>query len=1227
MSYPYFNNLNFKFIRSPQGKPSVLIDFSAKEFEYVNGSSVKLKAEYLQYPNDTIKHITEPYETDSNKTFTKDFLNNYVGIDLWCTGYQKIYVKIRKKSNSMIVGNNKMKTFDLFFYANDPVKDIFGESYFATTSFEVQEDKNNIDTISSYISNAFNNKNCGIFSIKYSLDNNNEFFNMKNDETKYFVFMLESEEWKSAKLLYQDKEENELTLFDSGEDFYNYYPIEKDGEEYGKIAQSTNYWEITAKDNISINTIGKYFLRVCLIDNNNNPVTKYYSTIIDTGNGYLTNQIAYYEPEFEYNLSYEFNELYCTTETPKFYLNLLKEGFNKYITKYRVAENENSLTKAKWENLELEDESTYLNSFIMTFLGEGGTGGEVSDGEKTIYLQVSDGFGNDSSTNIRKITLYRKKPDSIVFDVIGSSGSSYYTGMYKNEEGHFIPSNEITVNVRAKDELPLEYQLYLDNDKPKEWKKYNELNENTYYQQKLYLKSNSDYGIFENNYPVNVNLIFRNAAGIETDKITKTIYFNTIILKTDNLNLRESSGYYKPIIEYFNGDEYVEISETEDFDTLIPKRSWDEIFYPISHSFVLDKNGNFDEAESFKIQNGDKNYDAVKKVEVDVVVEKEVPVKDDKGNDKIDENGNIKTEIVKETQKVLKVAYDKEKRPITIWNESTDIISKKYPSLESSSISYNEITEEIEGLTYWILDNTGYSDFQLEFEHFHLDETAQIRINENSPFTGDCLVIYDASEEGATKEYINSYGKKSYKLINDFKLKMLAAYTGDGSKVKQIYPTSLEVPESVGATSNGAFTTEKFNTNRICIKFYSDSSGEKSGFKIKSSPIRDQSWTNWEIDYKRGEIWLHKKDTELVEGNSFYTLTNKSGYCPDKVRASYEYSKTPFEIDYENGHVKFYEKLKGQLLGTFCYYNYDREIGPYQTDDKGEIILNEKGNKIPITLTFALNDDDLVDYKDASIYVSNTDKDGKIQIDKNVFYDFSEENSGKIIFNDESGLCIYPDEGLIEFGENTSIPKKRLFADYYCHSYYRLTDDGYGNLYFYDQVIVPDKSENYSDYTYVDLKVVNEGEATLRNGRIIFGLRGISEGGNTITSVLNPDRPWDVQYGTPEETYCQVNGVVSSVYIFPEMDWNSALSILGGTLTIGSGDDQITLTGGSSGDKNGTSISFGTDMEMKKHIYIRVVWTMFNGGSENSPTYISPSSAGEKCFSGEIEGSFYSIQI
>ena len=380
---------------------------------------------------------------------------------------------------------------------------------------------------------------------------------------------------------------------------------------------------------------------------------------------------------------------------------------------------------------------------------------------------------------------------------------------------------------------------------------------------------------------------------------------------------------------------------------------------------------------------------------------------------------------------------------------------------------------------------------------------------------------------------------------------MLSAYSGDGVNAVQIYPE--DSVGSVNATSNGAFTTEKFlTTSRICLILYTDGGDgdNKSGFKIKASPARETNWINWEIDNKRGEIWLHKIDTEILEGNTFNTLTTQAGYCPDDVRMSYEYSDTSFDIDYENGTIKFYEKPEGQVWGTFCYYNYDIETGPYK-----EVKNEDKSIEIvPITNTFALADDDLVDYRELSIYVSHNENE-KNEINKDVIYEFSENSYGKLITN----ITTYKDSGLIKF-ENNLPPKNRIFADYYCHSFYRLTDDGYGNLYFYDDIIVPDKTDNYSDFTYVDLKIVNEGEATLRNGKIKFTFRGIATGSNatTITSVLNPDRPWDVQVGNPEETFDQVGGVVSSHYNFPEMTWSNALAIYKGAIDI---DSKTKLTG------------------------------------------------------------------
>lgn len=805
-------------------------------------------------------------------------------------------------------------------------------------------------------------------------------------------------------------------------------------------------------------------------------------------------------------------------------------------------------------------------------------------GEVTLLVSSTDYYWKKDSK--RYVYLYRQAPNSIVFNLKGTTGNKYYTGFYQNEKGYFIPSNKITVDVYANENLglPLEYKLFIgDAKKEVEWRKFNyPQDETTYHDIPFYLTSESDEGLYGNNYSVEVNLVFRSAAGLETEIITRNIYYNTVLLQTEKTNLRDKSNTYTPIIRYYNGDEKIEIQERENFDLEETIRSWDEVFYPITHSFPLNSTGTIDIENAILVKSGDANFDPVKYEEY----EEEVII-----NDK------------KETVKKKRLKYDEEKRPLTDWSDFGN--TKMYNSLISNSKTYNSDTGEMEGMEYWIIDSSGYTDFYLEFEHFHLDNTPTEPINNLSPFPGDCLVVYDASADGATQEYINRYGKKAYKLVDSSKLTMLAAYTGDGVDAFQLFPEE----KSLNATGDGAFTTEKFvTTSRVCLIFYSDSGSSKSGFKLKASPNRETNWLNWEIDNKRGELWIHKIDKEQMENNTDLLVpSKKSGYCPDEVDMSYEYSGTAFDIDYKDGSIRFYEKPEGQVWGTFCYYDYSQTNGAYVYD-------KTVGKNVPVTLTYALTNDDLLDYRDVSIYVSSDD--GKI--DKEIQYSFSEEHSyGKIISN----IVTYKDSGLIEFN-NALPPKNIMYSDYYCHSYYRLTDDGYGDLKFYDSVLVPEKSDIYPYYTYVDLKLTNEGSAALSSGRLKFTLRGIATN-DTITSVLNPDRPWDVQQGTADETIDLVGGIVRSNYDFPPINFENMLAIAtGGTIK----DDTNNSYTSQQTELDFANAVGSEGLKPKQNIYIRVVWNLCTSGSSDAPQFVTIS-AGEKVFSSEIEGTFYSIEV
>ena len=1206
MSFSRIKSLKQTFISSPLNTPSVEIRFSGENFSYENNLSVSIEAEYANYEKDKMYYFPDAILSGENN-FTKDYLqqnfsSNFQFLNI---GMSQIFVRCRKTSS---LGTIYLR-FEFYYENPKNIADNQTSEYFAVATASLSSEVGQRLSSSAEI---IDNSNVVIGKINFYYQNvsGDEINDISTGSYLDYLYNLDTSiQWNKATLLYQDiVQENSSSESGNGfvEDLFNWYPVETDGT----IPTSINYWDFI-KD-LPVGTNSYYCLRIRLKDTNNN-YTEYFGTKITSINGrYETNQITYFYPVFQYDRSVEFNPEYCTTDTPYFKLIVPTSendynnvsGFMNFVTHYRFSESISTIEDATWKPFASENGKTIFE-FYISWLGGSGLGGEIIDGNKTMILQLTDNAGNISiikrypnpveetdpnylqylweKDSYREIYLYRQPPNSIVFNLMGSSGSEYYTGAYQDENGRFILTNKITINVFAKDNLnlPLQYKIFSgNNEESAVWRDFNYPDDTSTYQNiPFYLESNSNHGVFDNNYSVPMNLIFRNSAGVSSEKITKNIFYNTIIYKLAHNNLRPTSNSYTPVVEYKDVDKYIQILEKEKIDVVEPKRSWREVFYPETHGFPLNSNGNIDVEEAIKIVDGDKNYDAVKTEEFEESSSSEIIVK-------------------------KKIVYDSEQRAITIWNDYGE--TKKYRALQSNNKIYNSETGELEGFSYWIIDSTGYSDFALEFEHFHLDSTSHVQENDLAPFQGDILVIYDASADGATKEYIDEYGKTSYKLMDSTKLKMLAAYTGDGIDVIKLYPTPSG---SVNATANGGFTTDIFNTtSRLCLIFYSDGEGEKSGFKLKSSPVRETNWINWDLDERRGEIWIHKAVTEMDSEKQIKTLTSQAGYCPDNIRLSYDYSESSFDIDYENGIITFESEPIGELWGTYSYYNYDNQTGPYKLVDE---VLQ------PITKKFAFGNDDLVEYREVGIYCAKNDENKEIVIDKSSIYNHEKEQEqfGKIV-ND---VTIYKDSGLIEF-IGDYVPKNRLFSDYYCHTFYRLTDDGYGNLYFYDPVIVPDKTESYPDYTYVDLKVVNEGEANLKNGKIRFTYRGIATGNSnesTITSVLNPDRPWDVQIGTAAETFNQVGGVVSSNYDFPTMNWQNAQSIYNGTIDNG----DTTLTGGK------TEINFGIEIKQQQVLYLRVVWTMATGGTESNPSYITPSASGKKCFSGEIEGSFYSITI
>ena len=209
-----------------------------------------------------------------------------------------------------------------------------------------------------------------------------------------------------------------------------------------------------------------------------------------------------------------------------------------------------------------------------------------------------------------------------------------------------------------------------------------------------------------------------------------------------------------------------------------------------------------------------------------------------------------------------------------------------------------------------------------------------------------------------------------------------------------------------------------------------------------------------------------------------------------------------------------------------------------------------------------------------------------------------------------SGYSIDKDRGVVEFIDGTSayndefayVPKGRLTLDYFYHSFKRLTNDGYGVLTFRDKTIVADDTPLFPDYTWSDVKIVNEGDAILEDGRLVFISRGYdSDGDGIIDEVLDVNRPWDVQQGTADETYTKTGMEARQNYTFnikPTKD--EAQTILG----------------------TWKNRPFGFDVKPRTHFYGRVVWVI-GGTNGNYPNV----SVGEKSFSAEVQGKFYNVSM
>ena len=209
---------------------------------------------------------------------------------------------------------------------------------------------------------------------------------------------------------------------------------------------------------------------------------------------------------------------------------------------------------------------------------------------------------------------------------------------------------------------------------------------------------------------VTVAVEVKDAAGNRVN-LTETTRLNTRIYTTHHAPLRpEDATYRHKFYEVGASGAVTPIEKTLPLGTDIV-RAWPDIFYPPSHGYPVDSFGELkvnDAVAMNGVSNADNDAPAVES-------------------------------IPNSTGKRL--VLDEQGRPImSAWTRDG---TKNYSSMLSSHPT---------NLTYWIIDNQVYGDFQLDFEHFDLNANAYgPPYNALAPYRGDVLVVYDATQAGAER--------------------------------------------------------------------------------------------------------------------------------------------------------------------------------------------------------------------------------------------------------------------------------------------------------------------------------------------------------------------------------------------------------------------------------------------------------------------------------------------
>lgn len=758
------------------------------------------------------------------------------------------------------------------------------------------------------------------------------------------------------------------------------------------------------------------------------------------------------------------------------------------------------------------------------------------DGEKAVYVQVADQYFNTSQYPYcsDSIMLHQTPPANAFLRINGTiAGNHTFTGIVIDPyTGVFTPDRTVRLDMYAEDLYPME--IYIDGNMEdsadvRSWIPYKISSTVTL----ATSPSGTDFGYDANR---TVNVMFRDIAG-NTTTASRTIRLNNRIFKTAHKPMRPSSSEYThQVYEVNNAGSQLLVIESVSLESTFV-RKWSEIFYPTNHDYPRNPDGTIDETACKNLTGSNANYDTVR---VDTV------------------NG------------VKSVYYDDEGRPVT---NGWSLENKDYGNMESSYWLPPDPEDEDgvgDGLRYWIIDNTGYGDMTLEFEHFHLNPNSfGLPLNRMTPHVGDVLTIYNADADGAVVERLGPTGDTTYLLDDATKLVELYSFTGDGSQV-----VDLVSGYSMNADANGSFTVpEMKGVNRVCLVLYTDAGGVASGFKLKAGPRHSTVFTNYHVDENNGELWLHK----YSNGQS----------TTQPVRMIYDYYDAEATVDLDEGTVSFAINPSGRVFADYTHY-----VKPE------DMITGD------LSRQFISFDDDYVDYLEPSLYVKPS---GQL-LNKSSIYEFgypdSPHPSGVVLAN----FSVDKDRGVVEFADGTADygdefayvpPSGRILMDYFHHTFKRLSNDGYGTLNFRDNTIVADNTPIYPDFTFTDIKFVNEGDAILENGKMEFVSRGYDDDNNdVIDQVLDVNRPWDTQKGTAAETYDRVAMQPSQTYSFnlrpTQAEARTILSTYKGS-------------------------SFLFLCPSRSRWFGRVVWSL-------GPDY-PDTTTGKKCFSSTISGNFYNLTL